>query len=57
MGIEDDPLLQGVVNNEVMIPNSYFETSEEQRIKDKGALLDKFSKLMASDGKEWDQIG
>lgn len=46
LGIENADLLNGVINNEVLIPSTYFEKTLEQRLEDKNKLLDKMSKLM-----------
>ena len=47
LGVPNAELLNGVVNNDVMIPKMYFERTVEQRLQEKNSLLDKLSKLMA----------
>ena len=49
LGIANEGLLNGVVNNDVMIPKTYFERTVEERLQDKNMLLDKLSKLMGAD--------
>jgi len=49
LGIANEDLLNGVVNNDVMIPRTYFERTVEQRLQDKNMLLDKLSKLMGAE--------
>ena len=46
LGVENADLLNGIVNNEVLIPSTYFEKTLEQRLEDKNKMLDKMSKLM-----------
>ena len=48
LGIENQNLLKGVVNNEILIPRVYYEKMMEERQEEKNKILDKMSKLLSS---------